>query len=477
MAYISKYLKAHSVSLQTKAAVWYLICNFLQKGISLISVPLYTRLLTTDQYGAYQVFCSWVEIFEIITTLRLSWGEYPVGLVKFTEDRDRFTSSMQCMSITVTTVFLLLYLLFSDLINRITGMTTGLTLLLFVLMYAIPATGFWSGRNRVEFRYHAVVAVTLVSSFLIPVLGLGSILLTDWGEVGIIAARVLVHGIIGGILLWINCRRDFAFYNRKYWVRAIRINLPLLPHYLSTVILNSSDRIMIERLIGQGEAGIYGVAYSAAMVMNMLNSAITSSMQPWLFQRMREHSYEGVSTTVNGSLVLVAGMSLLLIALAPEAIMILAPPAYQEAIWIVPPLAGSVVVMFFYQHFLNIEFYYEKSKLITLASAGAALLNLGLNGWLIPIFGYFAAGYTTLLSYLAFAVVHYIVMRRILKKEGCPTSIADIKGMSLVLIGFFAVAGVLTYSYQFVRLRYMVLITIIAVAVIKRQFLMKILWK
>ena len=86
MAYISKYLKAHSVSLQTKAAVWYLICNFLQKGISLISVPLYTRLLTTDQYGAYQVFCSWVEIFEIITTLRLSWGEYPVGLVKFTED-------------------------------------------------------------------------------------------------------------------------------------------------------------------------------------------------------------------------------------------------------------------------------------------------------------------------------------------------------------------------------------------------------
>ena len=87
--------------------------------------------------------------------------------------------------------------------------------------------------------------------------------------------------------------------------------------------------------------------------------------------------------------------------------------AYQEAVWIIPPLAATVVVIFFYQHFVNVEFYFEESKMTSYASAGAALMNIGLNFLLIPVFGYLAAGYTTLASYMLFAVIHYIFMKKV----------------------------------------------------------------
>ena len=47
-----------------------------------------------------------------------------------------------------------------------------------------------------------------------------------------------------------------AFYIRDYWRFALAFNIPLIPHYLSSQILNQADRIMIGNMIGKGEAAI-----------------------------------------------------------------------------------------------------------------------------------------------------------------------------------------------------------------------------
>ena len=43
--------KYRSLSVQAKAALWFTICSFLQKGISFITVPIFTRLMSTEEYG------------------------------------------------------------------------------------------------------------------------------------------------------------------------------------------------------------------------------------------------------------------------------------------------------------------------------------------------------------------------------------------------------------------------------------------
>lgn len=96
---VDKIIKGYKgLPVQAKASFCFLICAFLQKGISVISTPIFTRILTTAQYGQYNVFTSWMDIVSIFVSLRISYGVYGQGLVKFETDRYRFVSSMQGLS-------------------------------------------------------------------------------------------------------------------------------------------------------------------------------------------------------------------------------------------------------------------------------------------------------------------------------------------------------------------------------------------
>ena len=457
--YIYHYLH---LSDKIKAAIWYTICNILQKGISFIAVPLYTRILTPAEYGRYSVFLSWIDIFDILTTFRISGGGYVAGLAKFPDDRDGYSSSMQSLEIVITTISLLLYCLFSSRINQLTGMGFYQTLLVFALMYAMPAISLWTARQRFYYHYKNVVFVTLTSSFFIPVLGvIGAFQLKTHKELGIIGARVIVHGIMGFILLICNCHKKFVFFHKQYWQKTVCFNVPLLPYYFSTIILQSSDRIIINLLVNSSVAGIYGVAYSTSMIMQLFNSSIHASLQPWFFNQLKEKDYKNIPNMINTLLFFVAGANLFLIAFAPEAIRFLAPSTYYEAIWIVPPLAASVFIMFFYEHFINVEIYFENSKMIAVASIGAAIMNIILNLICIPRFGYLAAGYTTLISYFIFGITHYFFMRHICHKNNCPKNMFHLRAMLTIMALFFSFVVLLTFGYQFIVLRVISIIILI----------------
>lgn len=462
------YQKYKQLPIQGRATICYTLCNILQRGISIITIPAYTSIMTTEEYGVYGVFLSWLEIFEIIATFRLAWGGFVVGLTKYEDDRDSYCSSMHSLSFTITSICLVVYLCLAEWINGLTKMTTPMTLLLFGLLYVLPAIQFWTVRRRVEYRYTAVLLVTVISSFLMPVLGVAAALLSDDKVLAVIGSRTLVQGVIGCVLIWLSCRKKFTFYHKEYWKRALAFNVPLLPHYLSTVALHSSDRIIIGELAGEEKVAIYMVAYSASMAMQLFGTSISQSLQPWLFKKLKDQSYDGIGKTISLSLIGVAGLNLLLIALAPEVIAIL-PAAYQEAVWIIPPLAATVVVIFFYQHFVNVEFYFEESKMTSYASAGAALMNIGLNFLLIPVFGYLAAGYTTLASYMLFAVIHYIFMKKVCRKNNCPDNIFNIHSMLFIMLIFGMITVVMSIGYRIMWIRFVALFVIVLIAFLQRK--------
>ena len=81
--------------IQVKASFWFLICAFLQKGISVITTPIFTRLLSASEYGKYSVFNSWLGIVGIFVSLNLTGGVYQQGLVKFEAEEKLFSSSLQ----------------------------------------------------------------------------------------------------------------------------------------------------------------------------------------------------------------------------------------------------------------------------------------------------------------------------------------------------------------------------------------------
>ena len=138
---ISKYKK---IPIQAKASLWFLICGFLQKGISLITTPIFTRLLTTAEYGQYNVFHSWLGMAGIFVTLSLSGGVYAQGLVKFSEQRKALSSSMQGLTTVLVLVWTVIYCTNCDFWNGVLSLTTVQVLALLVMAWTTAIFGFWS---------------------------------------------------------------------------------------------------------------------------------------------------------------------------------------------------------------------------------------------------------------------------------------------------------------------------------------------
>ena len=63
--------KYKNMSLPVKAGFWFTICNFMQRGITMITTPIFTRVLSEEQYGLVSTFTSWQNVLILITTLSL----------------------------------------------------------------------------------------------------------------------------------------------------------------------------------------------------------------------------------------------------------------------------------------------------------------------------------------------------------------------------------------------------------------------
>ena len=133
--------KYNKIPIPAKASIWFVVCSILQKGISLITIPIFTRIMTTEQYGQYSTFISWYSIMIIFTSLNLYYGVYNNAMIKYKDHRDEYTSSMQGLTMLLTIIVYIVYLLFHRNINEFIDMTTLLVIVYMVLGIGIGALG------------------------------------------------------------------------------------------------------------------------------------------------------------------------------------------------------------------------------------------------------------------------------------------------------------------------------------------------
>lgn len=460
------------MAVQAKASIWYTICNFFQKGISFIAVPIYVRLLTTDEYGDWSVFQSWRDILIIFASLNLFSGVYTKTLVDNKDDRDRYTSSMQGLGTIVSLGLFVIYFLTHDWCNRIIGLETPYMMLLFLYFIVYPAFSFWGTRQRVEYKYKPMVIVTIIISLLTPGVSILLLLKTDLRTNAVILGYLLVQSGIGLIFYVYHFWKGKCFYHKDYWVYASKFNIPLIPHYLSLIVLGQSDRIMIKHYCGESDAGIYSFAYQIASAINALILAINGSRVPWTYEQLRIKVYNKLKGITNTLVLMMAGMVLFVALISPEIIKIIGTADYQIAVYVIPVVTLGVYYTFVYDLYASIEFYFGATKYVMYASVTGALLNIVLNAIFIPKYGFIAAAYTTLVCYFIFMIVHYLFSKKVLRQQQIEDPIYDNK-MVFFLSGLLTLAGLgcmLVFPYTIIRV--LLMVGLLMVCVIKRKTIM-----
>lgn len=455
------------------ASMAYTVCSILQRCLSMITMPLFTRLLTQEQYGQYNVYLSWMNIFTIFITLNLAYGSFSKAMVTYEKDRNGYIAAVQNVTLVLAAVFLLVYLPLRKYWNPLLELPTELVLLMVAEIVFQNALLCWYGHRRFTYQYKSVVAVTLLVAISSPVLAYFLVInATEKGYARIIGYAAVTLAVGFACFIY-QAIRGKGGAKKVYWVYALRFNLPLIPYYLSQVVFNQSDRIMISHMSGTDKAGIYSVAYTLATILTFVLNAINGSYVPWFYGKIKDNAGADNKPMSNGISILMAFLLLAVIALAPEIITVMAGSDYAEAMWVVPPVAMSILLLFYAQLFINVEFFYEEKTLLVWGSIGSALLNIVLNWLLIPVFGYVAAGYTTLVSYIAFAAANYFTMKVIFKRRGITGDYFNIPVLVVIFLVFAALSFAAMALYNLPLIRYIIIGAVLLALVIFRKHVTK----
>lgn len=251
-----------AMPMQNKASFWFVICSFLQKGISELTTSIFTRLLHSTDYGQFTVFFSWLDMCSFFVTLRFFYGVFVHDLVVIDGDKRAFASSMQGLELTLRLALTIIYLFVRDFWNGVFGLTTVQMLCMLVSIWALSAFRFGTDEKRNGIRYKAFVLVTISASILKLVLGTILVANSEDKATSRILILILVEYIVNSWLFFIQITKGKTFPSGKIWKHSLMFAIPMIPHYLSQTVLNGADRLIIRDMIGLNEASIYGLAYS-----------------------------------------------------------------------------------------------------------------------------------------------------------------------------------------------------------------------
>lgn len=445
------------IPVTVRASVWYTICSIIQKSIAFLTIPIFTKMLTTQEYGQFSVYQSWLNIIMIFVTLSLYGGVFNNAMLKYEHDRMGFVASMQGLVFCMCAAWFVIYYIAHDFWNDILNLSTGLVVLMFLEMAIQPSMNFWSGKQRYEYKYKNFVIVTLILAAANPLTGIFAVAAAEERGTARIVSNAFVIIVVSGALCIYNFVKGKTFFVKEYWKYALAFNIPLVPYYISQMLFTQSDRIMISKMVGNDKAGIYSLALNCSTVVLFVLTAIESSFVPWLYRKIKNEEYKDVAKVGNELLVLTGAALICVTLIGPEIVWIMAPSEYQEAIWTIPPVVGGLLFLFETKLFVGVEFYYEHKSGLVLASITSACVNVALNYILIPKVGFIVAGYTTLAAYMIFAVMNYISMQKIQRKlleKGVMQKIYDGKFMVKFSVIYMLISfGILLlYPYRLVRI-------------------------
>lgn len=452
--------KLKGMSVEVKSATVYTLSSVFSRGLAIISMPIFTRIMSSADIGVVNLYTSWYSMISIVSTLALTSGGYSLAMKEFDGERDAYESSV----LTLTTIMALVIggglVLLSPWVSPAIGLSPQLIFLMAFGLLVMPAWDFWNLRQRFEYKYKLTFALSVGSAVLATVASVGAVLLVSsqpelnvkLSEARLTANYLVVYGL--SAVMWILLMaRGKRFYDRRFWKFSLNLSLPLIGYSIASQVLSVSDRVMISSMVGDAETGVYGVLYSASSIALFLWSAINASFIPYLFRNIDTEGHRGIRRASNLLLAVFALVSVLISWLGPEIIKVLATDEYLASITLMPPIAAGVFLTSISNLYSNILVYYKKTKYIMFAAIAAAVVNVALNLVAIPLFGYGAAAYTTLASYIILAVSQRAWATKACRKRGRMEPVYEdgkLGALSLTCIAA-TMAGIILYQTNVLR--------------------------
>ncbi len=205
-----------------------------------------------------------------------------------------------------------------------------------------------------------------------------------------------------------------ALFDKKLMTVMLKIGIPLLPEMLVYWVFNSSDRVMITRILGVGEAGIYSVGAKIGMASQLIYIAFAGGWQYFAFSTMHEEDQVKNNTRVFEYLGCISYIATLFIcAVSRPLFTMLFTEEYHRSFIVAPYLFLAPLLQMLYQVIANQFLVIKKTWPSMFILLAGALLNVLFNWFYIPIIGIEGAAIASLLGYMVSLLICSIVLIKI----------------------------------------------------------------
>lgn len=386
--------------------------------LGFITFPLLTRLLSVGDYGQLSLVLRIILLLTVLSKCGLQYSSarfHQTAIdAPFIQKRQFYSTLVlgPVLSAVATTAIYLPLLVFSR--HRIADPLLYRCLLIapvLVFLRALQSLLLSFLRSEGRSSLHAILEVasrvlTLIALLFLFVSGIKT-------SFAVLLAITICEGVVVLLQMAELLKSKLVHPSAVHW-QLIRTSFlfgaPLIGYELASILLDSGDRVLVRHYLGDVSLGFYSAAYNISVylqdtVMTPLNLAIFPVyMRLWEHQG-RKATQQFLSTGLTWFTVGALALTALSLLCAKDVVELLASKRFMEASTLVPILVPGLLI--YASHiFLNVGLILEKrTVLLALLVSGAAILNLGLNVYLIPRMGIPGAAWATLLSYAALIVL------------------------------------------------------------------------
>jgi O-antigen/teichoic acid export membrane protein len=410
----------------TRHSFIYGVGGLVSRFLAVFMLPIYTSYLSAADFGRIETLTA---ASAVATQLIRAGGGY--GFMRFYFDseepeyRRRLLRTIFWFQMLKATLALALCVLFAHEIAGWLGLThaqarhqhlhgsgTSLVIATGVLLWVNVNYAQLTNLFRAEQRSVAFSIATLANIAITVPLTVVLVVVYKLGPLGVIVGNFSGTLVIFAVLLAYRSEQLGLQFDRRLLRAVNRFGLPLVPTGLALWVTNFGDRFMLIKLAPAAsyltQVGQYSLAVKIGSVMVLLFTAFQTAWPAFAYsiddEEAAKRAYAYVLTYL---MLLAAWASIALSLLAPWIVHLLAPThhGYWPAANAVPALAYSSV---FFAGFIVVTIGVGRTKQTQfnwIAATAAALLNVGLNFWLIPAYGMLGAAYATLAAYALLVVV------------------------------------------------------------------------
>ena len=401
----------------------YGIGDILVKAIAFLLIPLYTKSLLPAEYGVYQLIVIFITVSMVFALGGMNVALFRHFVVEQSQRRRRelFTATVVWVAASSAIIIVISYLLSKPLSLVIAGdsgridlvglgaLSAGLDTLLLVLLLIFRMEKHPGG--YVTYSLLKVILIIVGNYFLVWRLGMG--------VVGILIAGIAADLVILAPLLYRVGNYFIWPIPRKLVLKMLAWGLPFVPASLATVILTLSDRLILRYMVGFDQAGIYSVGYKIAGAVLLLYTAFRFAWGPYMFELAQngETARRTYPRVLNVLVAVLGFFALALVAISPELFEWFVGKAYWSARAVLIPISLSVLfdaMSLFFGAALQTR---DRTIYIPVVTGFVALLNILLNIWLIPRYGFMGAAWATFVSYVALAYMNYRIANPLMPVE------------------------------------------------------------